>query len=236
MAKPKIRPNPNLAANLKVLMDRTTHLSSQTQLATRTGVSQSTIGRILRAEVNPSAAALEQIASKFNVEVGDLLMHPQAFYEKYTSPIKKSQDQALGALNRFAESVQKGQVPLLAWEDILATSDPEKNPIQVVCPVPHSFHTFALEIKSLNMYNPTGPVSFQEADRIFVDQAHGPRDRSFVVVHRKDRDIPELRQILAEGSRQLLLHLNPSWPERITAMGEEDKVIGVVIAKVQVLF
>jgi len=49
-------------------------LSSQPLLAKKAGLSQSTIGRIIRGEVNPSAENLKRIADAFGFEVGSLFI------------------------------------------------------------------------------------------------------------------------------------------------------------------
>lgn len=242
MAKTKTPTSPNLGNNLKFLMKREVSLSSQTQLAEKTGLSQSTIGRILRGEVNPSAVALQTIASKFNVEVGDLLLPTDEFYEKHASDKEKSQTQTLNWLSRFSDSITKGEVPLLTWRQAARNNgkaeplfDLETEYPAVVCPVPHGLGTFALEIKSLNMHNPSGPISFQEGERIFVERQDQVKNKAFIVVCSMNQEEAQFRQLLIEGDRFFLQHLNPSWPERITPLTEQDIIIGVAIAKVQIL-
>lgn len=241
MAKTKTPPNPSLGKNLQFLMKRKVSLSSQTRLAEQTGLSQSTIGRILRGEVNPSAAALQTIASKFDVDVGDLLLPTENFFEKHASAIEKAQTQTLNWLQRFSESINKGEVPLLTWRQAVQTIEEAGSSLEpneplpvVVCPVPHRLDTFALEVQSLNMLNPSSSISFQEGDRIFVDRQGQVRNRALVVVRIAGQEEAQLRQLLVEGDRKFLQHLNPSWPDRITPLTEHDAIIGIVIAKVQI--
>lgn len=72
MAKQKVAPDPNVGRNIAALMAAHTLLSSQPALAKRTGIAQSTIGRILRSESNPSSEYLRKIADAFGVDVGTL--------------------------------------------------------------------------------------------------------------------------------------------------------------------
>lgn len=62
-----------LAANLAALMARTPALDTQLKLARRSGIAQSTIGRILRQEVSPTVDVLEAIAHAFEVPVVEIV-------------------------------------------------------------------------------------------------------------------------------------------------------------------
>lgn len=77
MAKTKVAPNPNVGPNIERLMAGRPELGSQPLLAKRTGLGQSTIGRILRSEVNTSAETLQKIASAFGVRLDVLYRDPK---------------------------------------------------------------------------------------------------------------------------------------------------------------
>jgi transcriptional regulator with XRE-family HTH domain len=62
-----------LAANLRRLMDETPSLDTQMKVAARADIAQSTVGRMLRAEVNPQLHQIEAIADAFHVSVAELL-------------------------------------------------------------------------------------------------------------------------------------------------------------------
>lgn len=81
MAKTRVAPDPNVGRNIAVLMEGSITLNSQPALAKRTGVAQSTIGRILRAEVNPTGDNLRKIAGAFGVDVGTLYWQTERFSE-----------------------------------------------------------------------------------------------------------------------------------------------------------
>jgi phage repressor protein C with HTH and peptisase S24 domain len=67
MAKTKVAPDPNVGKNIAALMDSVPELGSQSLLAAKAGLAQSTIGRILRGEVDPTAGNLRKIANAFGV-------------------------------------------------------------------------------------------------------------------------------------------------------------------------
>jgi transcriptional regulator with XRE-family HTH domain len=69
MARQPSQPDPNIGKNIQSLMALSTELHSQPLLAKKSGVSQSTIGRIIRGEVSPSADNLKRIADALGVEV-----------------------------------------------------------------------------------------------------------------------------------------------------------------------
>lgn len=237
MAKPKIPADPNLGKNLQFLMGEKFKLRNQTQVAAKVGMSQSSIGRILRGEVNPSAAALSRIAEAFEVEVGDLYLDHNVFAGKHMSEhtrslneFKKASDNFFGTIDRIAQ----GMVPLITWEQAKSNKVP-KDTKWVTCPAPHSLQTYALDVKGLSMFDPASSMSFQEGDTIFVDQKVPPTHRSIVVARIGNSDEASLRQLIADGGRWLLLQLNPSWPNRVIPLAEEDAILGTVIAKLQIL-
>jgi transcriptional regulator with XRE-family HTH domain len=67
-----------LAANLRRLMDETPSLDTQMKVAARADIAQSTVGRMLRAEVNPQLHQIEAIADAFHVSVAELLTDTSA--------------------------------------------------------------------------------------------------------------------------------------------------------------
>lgn len=235
MAKSKIPADQNLGKNLHFLMKENHNLRSQTQVAQRTGMSQSSVGRILRGEVNPSAAALNRIAEEFEVDVGDLYLEHDVFAEKHMSPRTRDLQAFTGAIDKITATANrqaKGLVPLLDWRLAAAGEVPETAE-WVVCPSHHSEHTYALEVRGLGMFDPAGQVSFREGDRIFVDQKIQPAHKSIIVVRIGNCEEATLRQLIEDGGQWLLLQLNPSWPNRVAPLTKEDAILGTVIAKVQ---
>jgi transcriptional regulator with XRE-family HTH domain len=60
-------------------MERSEDLKSQAALARRTGIAQSTIGRLVRGEVNVSAANLRKLAEAFGISVDVLYVSTEEF-------------------------------------------------------------------------------------------------------------------------------------------------------------
>lgn len=73
MSKPKISKDSQIAAQLARAMEAHPHAKTQTALAAKSGVSQATVGRILRGEAIPGASTLEALARALDVSVEDLL-------------------------------------------------------------------------------------------------------------------------------------------------------------------
>lgn len=79
MAKTKVAPDPNVGQNLALLISVHPELNSQPLLAKKSQVGQTTIGRIVRGEVDPQASNLRKICAAFNIDVGALFWHPEKF-------------------------------------------------------------------------------------------------------------------------------------------------------------
>lgn len=73
MAKTKPIPRPEIGERLRKLMEETPLLSTQMAISKLTGIGQTTIGRILRGEVDPSAENMRKIAGAFKTTVEYLL-------------------------------------------------------------------------------------------------------------------------------------------------------------------
>jgi len=118
MAKHKIAPNPNVGSNIAYLMSSHIELSSQPAVAKRTGIAQTTIGRIIRGESNPVAENLRRIASAFGVDVDSLYLPPHEF-------VRLAEGKGpIGLLSRgMAHSVsharQTIEVRRLTWEGLM---------------------------------------------------------------------------------------------------------------------
>ncbi|VVD76623.1 LexA family transcriptional repressor [Pandoraea eparura] len=65
-----------LAKNVREQMSLRPHLNTQVKLSTKAGVTQSTVGRILRGEVSPLLSNVEAVADALGVSVTSLLVEP----------------------------------------------------------------------------------------------------------------------------------------------------------------
>ena len=73
MAKPRIGADHRIAEALARAMAAHPHIKTQTALAGESGVAQSTVGRVLRAEAIPGAKVLEALAKALGISVEQLL-------------------------------------------------------------------------------------------------------------------------------------------------------------------
>lgn len=70
-------------------MERSTELQSQAALARRTGIAQSTIGRLVRGETNVSSANLRTLADALGVAVDTLYMPPEEFRRRLDADLSR---------------------------------------------------------------------------------------------------------------------------------------------------
>jgi transcriptional regulator with XRE-family HTH domain len=74
MASKLLSARENLSANLRVLMQATPDLDSQPKIAKRSGVSQSTVGRLIRGDVRCKLDSLDGVARAFGLAAWQLLV------------------------------------------------------------------------------------------------------------------------------------------------------------------
>lgn len=101
------------------------------------------------------------------------------------------------------------------------------------CPIRHGPHTYALIVRGISMFDPTGIYSFKDGDTVFVDPDRDARHRSLVIARLDDKYEPTFKQLIIEDDQRLLQALNPSWPNRIICVNENWSICGVVIGKVE---
>lgn len=230
MAKPKHPANLDFAKNLQLLMSLKPALGSQMQVAKRTGASQSTVGRILRGEVTPSVEVTMSIAREFGVDINQLYLPHEAFKRLVTSaPHGKSDAAWTGDLDPRS----RGLVPIFTWSQAAAMPSAVDVREWAICPVQAHEQIYALDVKGLGMFDPSGPLSFREGDRIFVDPTKEAKHRSLAIVQLDNNEVASFRQLIVEEGNWLLVQLNPSLPNRIAPMGSADRLLGVVVAKVE---
>lgn len=73
MSKPRITSESRIAEQLARAMDAHPHAKTQTALAAKSGISQATVGRILRGEAIPGASTLAALAKTLDVSVEYLM-------------------------------------------------------------------------------------------------------------------------------------------------------------------
>lgn len=221
-----------VAEQLDTLMKQNPHLGTQMKLANKTGIGQTTIGRIRRGEVNATAENIRAIADAFGVPVGYL-------YGEDTSAPSSTAPASTGVqTEHIAPPEHVGKLPLISWVtagnwaetiDNFAPGDAEE---WIACPFKHSESAFILRVVGKSMYNPGGDRSFNDGDYIAVDPCREAHNGSMVVVRLDDDHTATFKQLLIEpNGERMLMALNPSWPNRIIHVNANATICGVVIGK-----
>jgi SOS-response transcriptional repressor LexA len=197
-------------------------LKTQTALAKKSGVAQSTIGRILRGEVNPQSGNLERIAKAFSVSLAKLAEMGQ----EYESAAEPTDD---------LKSVEaSARVALISWVQASSLANALDNPQPGDCEewMPRPKHsgarTFALRVRGESM-----EPSYQHGDIIFVDPDVAPEHGKDVVARLGDRNEVVFKRLVVEGELEYLKPANPNWPDKIIEISAYPgaRIIGVVIGK-----
>lgn len=233
-------PKDIVGKRLTALMERSPALGTQQKLASRTGIGQTTIGRIRRGEVNATADNIKRIADAFGVAVSYL------YGETDEHGLTREQRMAIAAASdngAFDENVVtgpdiRGKLPLISWvqagswTEVVDNFQPGDAEDWIPCPFRHGPNAFILKVVGESNYDPTGPKSYSPGDFIAVDPRPEPHNHSMVVVRVDHEDRATFKQLLIEEDGTMLLKaLNPSWPNRVFAMPAGSRIVGVVIGK-----
>jgi SOS-response transcriptional repressor LexA len=208
---------------------------TQSDIAREAGISQSSVGRILRGEVNPSAAALARIAGLFKVSVDDLYLPSNEFAKRHGDPLFTSLREFTDAVKIQSDRQVRNLVPLLQWAQLKSNDFPiDASAAEwVICPVKMVAPTFALDVQGVSMYDPTAAVSFRDGERIFIEQMGNAVAGEFVIAS-SEEGTHVLRQLVIEGDTWMLMALNTTWPNRLTRFdASSQRIFGVVRAKLQ---
>lgn len=131
------------------------------------------------------------------------------------------------------------QCPLLDWKFCLLWVDRLGGKVgnlppgvtQMVCPVEAGPRTFCLRVEGTSSHNPAGAPSLDDGEIIYVDPDVGHKHQSVVVVQLLGKETPVLRQTITEGGETYLRALNPDWPDGITKLSADARILGVVVGK-----
>ena len=196
-------------------------LKTQTALARKSGVAQSTVGRILRGAVNPQSGNLERIAQAFNMPLAKLAEMGQegALVPEQVGGLKSIESSERVALISWGQAVSIG--------DGLFDPQPEDGEEWMPRPKHSGDRTFALRVRGESM-----EFAYQHNDVIFVDPDVAPKHGKDVVV-RLDGSEAVFKRLVIEGTLGYLKPVNPSWPGKIIEISTypDASIIGVVIGK-----
>jgi SOS-response transcriptional repressor LexA len=220
VVKKRNTPRPDMGKRLEAAMESSADCQTQTALANKAQVSQSTVGRLLKGLVNSQSDTLQKICSALGISSADLLDRPPAG--------------GLGtdaAADARGSAAQADLVPLISWVqagdfsesiDIHQPGYAEewvKKP-----PKPCGPQTFALRVKGRSME----PV-FQEGVVIYVDPGLAATNRDHIIMRSDDRNEVTFKRLVMEDGRSYLEPLNPAWPNKIIEIPEGARIVGVVI-------
>lgn len=204
-----------LANNLKYLMASSSDVATQPKLEERSGVGQTTIGRILRAETQAKIGTVKDLAKVFKLAPGDLL--DPSLVSRLTGS-----DSNVGAAGGTA-----GLIPLISWVtagmlceaiDTLPAGDAEE---WLESPFPHSAQTFCLKVRGQSMW-----PDYKDGEIIQIDPEVAAQHNDDVIVRTPDGKTTFKR--LQEGEDGMfLLALNPDFPDRIIRVPEGTLICGV---------
>lgn len=204
-----------LANNLKFLMAANPDVSTQPKLEARSGVGQSTIGRILRAEGEAKIGTVKEIARVFKLTPGDLL--DPGLIGRNGGPESNITGTSGGA----------GLVPLISWVtagmmyeaiDNLAPGDAEE---WIESPFPHGKSTFCLKLRGSSMW-----PEYKDGEIVQIDPDVEAKHNDDVVVRTPDGKATFKRLQISEDGN-FLVALNPDFPERIIRVPEGTVICGV---------
>jgi SOS-response transcriptional repressor LexA len=197
-------------------------LKTQTALAKKSGVAQSTIGRILRGEVNPQSGNLERIAKAFGMSLAKLAEMGQE-----GEPVAEPTDD-LKSVERSARVALISWVQAASFADALDNPQPGDGEEWMPRPKHSGARTFALRVRGESM-----EPSYQHDDIIFVDPDIAPEHGKDVVVRLDDRNEVVFKRLVVEGKLEYLKPANPNWPDKIIEISAHPgaRIIGVVVGK-----
>lgn len=204
-----------LANNLKYLMATSSDVGTQPKLEERSGVGQTTIGRILRAETQAKIGTVTDLAKVFKLTPGELL--DSSLISRLTG------DES----NVAAANGAGGLVPLISWVtagmlceaiDSLPPGDAEE---WLESPFPHSKHTFCLRVRGQSMW-----PDYKDGEIIQIDPEVAAQHNDDVIVRTPDGKTT-FKRLQDSDDGMFLLALNPDFPDRVIRVPEGTVICGV---------
>jgi SOS-response transcriptional repressor LexA len=196
------------------------HLRTQTALAKRSGVTQGTIGRILRGEVDPQSQNLERLAHAFGLS--------------YSNLATIAEGAASGEGNFEPGQVQgRRQVPLLSLAQASRFAEEgrlrELNDASdwIECPKKRQGpRLIALRVSGESM-----EPYYRNGDIIYIDPDGAPIHGKDVIVRLGPPNEVIFRRLVVEGEHRYLKPLNQDWPDKIIRMPADARIVGVVVGR-----
>jgi SOS-response transcriptional repressor LexA len=211
------------AAVMKSAMASSNDLQTQAAVAEKAGVSQTTVSRLLRGEVDPQSGTQRRLADALGINLAPLLA------------------KAGRASNSLADRIAREPikrpigVPLVSWvqagtfAESIDTFQPGDAEVWLICPRKCGANTFALQVDGTSME----PV-YQDGEFIFVDPDVEPTNGTDVVVRLEDRNEVTFKRFVIENGQRFLMPLNPKWQPQRIALPADARIAGVVIRSARV--
>ena len=217
MAKKKLPPNLELGRALREAMDAHPELNTQAALARKARVSQSTISRMLRGEVDPQSDNLRRIAGALGIP-GLRLLAPTAGDDAVGSTTGTAARAKSLRLVPIVSLVQAG-----GFSETVDPYPPGDGSGSLWCPENCGPGTYALKVQGDSM-----EPRYHDGDVIFVDPDVHAVNGSDVIVRLENEKEATFKQLAIDGSRRYLKPLNIRYP--VIEITTEAKIVGVVIA------
>lgn len=191
----------------------TLHGISEAELSRQIGVPRATINRLVSGRTpDPRASTLKAIAEFFNISVDQLLGKQPLF---------------LGANQSMIATVDTS-LPIIDWnqaenwQEVVSRLKPDNHFNWTIADPSHKKGSFALRLNGESMW-----PQFQEKTILIIEPTEQVKNKDFVIAYIKKNDEIIFRQLTLEGKYKFLKAFNPMFPT--IQMGDEDKIIGVVI-------
>jgi SOS-response transcriptional repressor LexA len=199
---------------LKDAMKSHAKLKTQGAVAKAAGVSQSTISRMTRGEVDSQSDNVRRVCQALGIPLALLAGQlPEGGHREFASEVPKNLRTV-----PLISMVQAG-----AFTEAVDPYLPGDGHASVLCPERCGPGTFALKVEGDSM-----EPRYHEGDTIYVDPGVEAVQGSDVVVRLEDRNEVTFKRLVMEGTRRFLKPLNPRYD--IVPVTSEAKVVGVVIA------
>ncbi len=183
---------------------------TQSQLATRMGVSRPTITQWETGATTPHAAKLEELAKHLG------LPRLELFGGSGDPNVREGPGTA-----RYVPEISWAQAG--AWAEDLDVQVNLQEAPHWPCPVPCSERTFCLRVEGESM-----APAFPRGVLIYVDPEVPPTSGRKVVAACDDGSAT-FKQYFEDSGQQYLKALNPHWPEPYTPLTDNCRIIGTVV-------
>ncbi|WP_010490743.1 LexA family protein [Pseudomonas sp. S9] len=128
-----------------------------------------------------------------------------------------------------------GSIAAGAWCEAIDEFQPGDAEEWIDSPGPTGPRAFVLRIEGISMFNPTGPVSFADGDKVVIDPSIEAVKGDFVAAKLTTSDRVTFKRLQQEDGEWILEAINPDWAPKYMRMSEEWHICGKALWKVQKL-